>query len=452
MAILFVNNFSTTLGGALGSSSPGTTGQTVTLTTGQGANLPVIAAPDVMYLTINEGTNQEIILVTAHTSNADTITVTRGVEGIGGAAATAVAYTTAATIEGRITKGMLDTFAQSTFADLVTGTWNFTGPVTHSNATLQSGSFTVTGTTVHTGTTQFNAAMTSSVATYLSGTYVNDPIVLNAPATDPTAAASGTLKIYAKQIAGRYMPKWIGPAGVDVVAQAALFGNNIVMWTPNNATNGFWQGTSGSASGTFTEMLPTTNNIWTAVHRAKWANVVTTINQQVGQRGAQAMFFRGNSASLGGFFFTARFGIENWTAGDRLFVGLHSVTTNIVTTPVSASLNYCGFVVDAGESAITFQTNQGSGTATKTAIAGQPALSASIGFDAYIYCKPNDTTIYYRLDYLNTQVTLINSQSTATLPVNTTMMAPAAFMSNGANTAAAAAGIGVARIYVETDY
>jgi hypothetical protein len=219
-------------------------------------------------------------------------------------------------------------------------------------------------------------------------------------------------------------------------------------------TNGFWQGTTGSASGTFTDQAPLTanTNTWNAIHRSVWKTVVTTVNQQVGQRQSQLMFFRGNSASLGGFFFQCRFGIEAWTAGDRLFVGVNAGSNTFGTTPISASFNYVGFVIDAGETAITFQTNGASGAATKTAIAGQVALSASNGYDAYIYARPNDSTIYYRLDHINSQATLINSSSTLTLPNNSSSMNAMAIMSNGANTGVGAAGIGVARIYVETDY
>lgn len=269
---------------------------------------------------------------------------------------------------------------------------------------------------------------------------------------NPTTPAAGNLKIYAKAVAGRIVPKWLGPSGVDTPFQAALWGNNTALWTTSGATAGLWQGTVGAGAGTFTAALPTTTNLYTSMIRSRYATVVTTANQQVGQRSSQRQFYRGSVAGQGGFFFFARFGTEAWTAGDRLFVGLGTGTTAMVTGDPSSQTNILGFGVDAGDSAITFMHNTSSGTATKDAIAGQPALAANQGYDVYIYAKPNDSTIYYRMDDLNTGAIIIDSSTTANLPVNTTMMAVFALTSNGANTAATAAQIGVNRMYIETDH
>ena len=164
------------------------------------------------------------------------------------------------------------------------------------------------------------------------------------------------------------------------------------------------------------------------------------------------MFFRGSVAGQGGFFFFCRFGTTAWTAGDRLFVGLSTGTTAVVTVNPSTLTNLVGFGIDAGDTAITFMTNDNTLTATKTAIAGQPALAANQGYDAYIYAKPNDSVIYYRLVNLNTGAEIVNTSVNTNLPVNTTAMAPQALMSNGANTPVTSAQIGVNRMYVETDY
>jgi hypothetical protein len=186
--------------------------------------------------------------------------------------------------------------------------------------------------------------------------------------------------------------------------------------------------------------------------RGQWATVVTTANQQVGMRSSENMFFRGSVAGQGGFFFFARFGTTTWTAGDKLFVGLSTGTTAIVTGAPSNLTNIAGFGIDAGDTAITFMTNDNTAAATKTAIAGQPALASNQGYDAYIFAKPNDTVVYYRLVNLNTGAEIVNSSVNTNLPVNTTLMAAHAHMSNGANTPVTSAQIGVNRMYVETDY
>lgn len=90
-------------------------------------------------------------------------------------------------------------------------------------------------------------------------------------------------------------------------------------------------------------------------------------------------------------------------------------------------------------------------TAQKAAIAGQPALASNNGYDAYIYCPPNGATIYYRLDNLNTGATIIDSSTTTTLPVNTTLLSANALASNAALTPVTSIQLGVNHIYVETD-
>ena len=269
---------------------------------------------------------------------------------------------------------------------------------------------------------------------------------------NPTAPTAGNLKIYAKAVAGRVVPKWVGPSGVDTPFQAALWGNNTALWTTTGATAGVWQGTTGVGAGTYVTALPTITNLYTSMIRGLWASVVTTTNQQVGQRSSQNQFYRGSVAGQGGFFFFARFGTEAWTAGDRLFVGMGTGTTAMVTGNPSTLTNTLGFGIDAGDTAISFIHVDNAGVAIKDVIPGQPALAANQGYNAYIYAKPNDATVYYRLDNINTDTTIIDTSTTTALPANTAMMAAFALMSNGANKTVTSAEIGVNRMYIETDH
>jgi hypothetical protein len=186
------------------------------------------------------------------------------------------------------------------------------------------------------------------------------------------------------------------------------------------------------------------------LRRSTFATVVTTLNQQVGTR-SEAMFFRGNATSLGGFFFVCRFMLATWTAGNRLFVGMSVGTTAVVTVQPSTLLNTIGFCVEAGDTAITLLHNDGAGTGTKDTIAGQPTLATNQGYAAYLFCKPNDSTVYWRLDNINTQTTIAEGSTSTDLPVNTTGLVAHCAISNGANTVVGAATVGVNRIYIETD-
>ncbi len=273
--------------------------------------------------------------------------------------------------------------------------------------------------------------------------------VLNLATTSDQSAPTSGLDIYAKAIANRVVPKWVGPSGVDTPFQSAIWQNNLVFFTPGAAA-GLWQGTAGSNLGTAAVVLPTTTNFWTSSRRSRFSSVVTTLNQQVGTR-TDAMFFRGGSAGQGGFFMAARVGTDTWTAGDRLFVGFSTGTTAVCTVNPTTLTNSVGFVVNAGSTTISFMHNDGSGNAVVETITNQPALASNQGYAFYIFAKPNDSVIYWQLDDINTGLKLEEGSVSADLPVNTTMMAAHACMSNGANTVVNNAQIGINRIYIETD-
>jgi hypothetical protein len=69
------------------------------------------------------------------------------------------------------------------------------------------------------------------------------------------------------------------------------------------------------------------------------------------------------------------------------------VDTTALLTADPSKFNTLGFGVDAADIAISFMHNDSVGIATKDAIAGQPALSSNNAYDAYIFCRPNDTTV-----------------------------------------------------------
>lgn len=277
----------------------------------------------------------------------------------------------------------------------------------------------------------------------------NPQIVLGAVTSTPAIPAASTLQIFTQSVAGKMQLMKQGPAGDDESVQAALWQNNVVLWTPSAAA-GVFQGTTGANMGTASVVLPTATNLYTAMRRSTFASIVTTTNQQVGIR-TEPMFFRGATAGMGGFLFVCRFGITTWTAGDRLFVGLSAGSTAVVTGQPSSVANTIGFCIEAGDAAITFLHVDGSAASLKDPITNQPTLANNNAYDAYIYCKPNDATVYYRLDNVLTGTTLVDTSTITALPANTTMLTAQCIMSNGANTAVGTATVGVNRLYVETN-
>jgi hypothetical protein len=279
----------------------------------------------------------------------------------------------------------------------------------------------------------------------------------------PSAPGSNILRLFARKTAGRMLPKWIGPSGVDTFMQPALFGNNVVQFLPNTGTTAPLNTGTPWATGTTIGHPAPTAGMYTQMKRTTSTNVITTANQALGVSSivsTAASFWVGSSAGLGGFFFFSRFGIETLTAGSpnatRLFVGLHSGTTNIVISDTIPAISAVGLWHDTtdGANVINLLTKDGT-TATKNALTGSPTTpySTGQGYDFYMFCKPADTTIYYRLDNLNTGAILVDSSVTTTIPNNAVFMGPNVGMSNGtANTTAATVGIGVNRIYIESDH
>ena len=278
----------------------------------------------------------------------------------------------------------------------------------------------------------------------------------------PSAPGAGVLRLYARTISGRTVPKWMPPSGVDTPFQPALYSNRYALYQPNTGTTaGLNLGTPWAVGTTIGHPAPTAG-IYTQIKRTTSVNVVTTTNQTLGVSSivsTAASFWRGNDTGLGGFFFFARFGLENLTAGSplatRLFVGLHSGTTNILASDTVPAISAIGLWHDTtdGTDVINLLTKDGS-NATKNTLDGSPTTPYATGqaYDFYLYAKPNDSVIYYRLDNLNTGAVLSDSSISTTIPLNNVFMGPVVGMSNGtANTTAATVGIGVAMVYVEAD-
>jgi len=280
---------------------------------------------------------------------------------------------------------------------------------------------------------------------------------------NPALPAVDTMRVYARKTAGRMLLKWMPPSGLDTPVQPALFGNNVLLYMPNTGTTGGINiGTPWAVGTTIGHPQPTAG-MYNQMKRTTSTNVITTANQILGVSSivaTAASFWRGNSVGLGGFFFFARFGIETLTAGSplatRLFVGLHSGTTSILASDTIPAISAIGLWHDTtdGAGVINLLTKDGS-TGVKNALTGSPVTPYATGqaYDFYMFCKPNDSVIYYRLDDLLTGNTLVDSSISTTLPNNGVFMGAVVGMSNGtANAVASTVAIGVNRVYVESDH
>lgn len=295
---------------------------------------------------------------------------------------------------------------------------------------------------------------------------LNNNLVIKLPATtNPPAAATDTLDVFARKVAGRMMPKWMPPSGADTYFQPALFGNRILTFNPSTGTAGTGSGTglgaAWTSAGTVNHPTPssTAPAISNQMKRTRYANVVTTTNQQLGPRynvASEQQFWRGSAAGLGGFFFASRFIVELYAASTvRLFSGLTSTSTGSVAISDTVINNTCGLWHDttdpsSGANSFNFVTRNTT-TTTKQSIALTNAIAAGNSYDFYMFCMPNGTELFWRLDDIVNGVTYEDS-TTTTLPAATAFMQPQTQMSNGtANLTVTTVALGLAGIYVESD-
>jgi hypothetical protein len=224
------------------------------------------------------------------------------------------------------------------------------------------------------------------------------------------------------------------------------------IWYPTTATAGLWTNTVGAGSGTFSVGLPTATSVGRLAKRGIWNSVVTTANQNIGQGNTEAMFFVGDHTftPAGDFlYFHCRFVIENWTAGNRLFVGLSPTAAPCAAQP-SAMVNCMGLGMDSTDTTLQFMSNDAAGAAVKTDAGIAAATGGAYDFHAYYVYNQGSPSIEFGVWDVGSHNSLAATSQIGNLPTVNTMMRAGAFIGNAANAPVNSAGIGVMRIYVET--
>ncbi len=270
--------------------------------------------------------------------------------------------------------------------------------------------------------------------------------------TDPAAPIGGLL-LYAKSIAGRVLPKIIGPVGIDTVLQTGLHGNSVFMIAPANSTTA-----PTVIGGTLTALATISHvqtiasvNPWLATRKTRFQTSTVAGNASGGRTG-YGQWFLGNALGFGGFFFRVQIGMNINLAGGQKFCGLGASTVALAGEP-SALLNMCGMGYDAADLSTgnwQFMRNDGAGVATKVDLGANAARNTTHGYDLIMFVKPNSSELFVRIVNLHTNVTVLDASYTTDLPVVNNAMAFRCDVRNGA--VAAADNIEIAKAYIETDY
>lgn len=277
---------------------------------------------------------------------------------------------------------------------------------------------------------------------------------LTLPPSTPSTPSSGVL-LFARSLAGRVLPAWVGPDGTDTAAQSSLARNKVGTWASVGNTSSALSTTglqTPAITGTSTARNVGTSNFYDGLRRTAFLTTASAGNS-AGIRNGVRQWWRGNAAKAGGFFFVCRFGFSDAApiSDARAFIGFVAVTGALANADPSSNTSILGVGHDSADTELQFYHNDASGTATKSACgaAFPVGTSATDAYEIIIFCQPNGSNVSYRLTNLTTG-DVATYTATSDLPTNTTLLAIQLWRNNGATAAAAA--LDVMSAYIETDY
>ena len=310
-----------------------------------------------------------------------------------------------------------------------------------------------------------------SGAMYADATFTYDPtsdtltlggtdtgIVLNGITNEPATPSAGFGRLYAKSLAGRVMPKWIGPSGVDYPLQSHLGVNNIRTWrggattvaTTFATTIGTMPYTGASPTAPTIPALASTN-LLTQTRRST-ISTSTTAGTIAYIRGSQTEVWRGNAAGMGGFFVAIRFAVSGTLqTGLRSFAGIVDVTSNPTNVDPTTTTTPGGVGLAVNANTGNWQLVRNATGTARTAIdlGASFALNNTQPLELILFSAPNGTSINYRVTNLSTNVQTSGTLTT-NIPASTTFMTPSIWITN--NATAAAQTLDFISCYVETDF
>jgi hypothetical protein len=293
-------------------------------------------------------------------------------------------------------------------------------------------------------------------ATPAGGGGSSDPLDL--AQTGVASPAAGIVRLFRKEQAGRQMPAFIGPTGMDATLQPFLATNKIARWNAsgNGATAPVLDGfpVAFTILGTSTSRFVATTNFITRLRRMGYVSAATAA-AFCGHYSTSALWTIGSGTGLGGFYYNCRFVPSDAAAvaGARMFVGLR----NSVAAPTNIEPNTLTNCIGVAQLSTSNNLHLVyGGSVAQAAIdlgPGFPANGTSTAaFELQLFASPAVQTIGYKVTRLDDGTvasgTLSGTVGTA-VPNATTLLTHTAWRCN--NATLLACGLDVLQVYLETD-
>lgn len=266
----------------------------------------------------------------------------------------------------------------------------------------------------------------------------------------PSAPSTGYSRIFVKDQAGRPMPAFMGPSGLDSLLMPHLAKNGWSSWKPTytGTTISAIGNAALSATGTATSAPYATTSIYTRSQKVEYLVTTGATSAVAGYRSSAN--WRTNEGFHMIFRVCPATGVSTSGGTSRCFAGMVASTSAPTDVNPSTLVNVAGVGYDSTDSNWQFITNNASGTAAKvdTGLA-RPVADRENVFTVQVFAPPGGAWVGVSItDELNS-VYYGSGQLSADIPVTTTALCCKGYHSVGGTSSVT--GLALFSGWIDTD-